>query len=150
MNAVSAISALAVCMLLAQSSAAQSVPTPVHWSTGKSIREPRGRVSVEVLAAIDSGWHLYALAGPDESPLATEIAIAKDDPAELLRVDQGRPKRLPADPSLVFDGSARFGVHLKPTAQSAGSAVHVLIRYQACNDRMCLPVRHETLVVPLR
>ncbi len=136
--------------------AAQTEPralNPVHWSIGKATAghgKPGSRFAVQVYAAIDPGWHLYALAGPDDSPLATEIAVAKNDPVQLLRVDQGRPKRLPGEPSLVFDGSAGFVLRLQAAPHTAGDAIHVLLRYQACNDRMCLPVRRETLLVPLR
>lgn len=131
---------------------------PVHWALHGVQPAARAgeRFEVRVDASIDPGWHLYALEEPQGGPIPTEIGIAEGDPASLLRVDSPPPRRLLDSGFQVvtayFEDAAQFTLRLRAdrAATAGGHALHVLVRYQACNDRMCLPPRNDTVVVPLQ
>ena len=146
-------------VLLAGSVTAAAAPRPpVQWQVksapAKAVK-PGSAVTVVVTGQPDPGWHLYALEEPDGGPVATEVALAEGDPADLLRVEESKPKVLPdanfGQPTRFFDGPAEFALHLRvlKAATAGPSQMHVLVRYQSCNDRVCLPPHTETIPVPL-
>jgi Disulphide bond corrector protein DsbC len=113
------------------------------------------KFNVALVGQIDSGWHLYALEEPTGGPVATIIGLTDGDPADLLRVEEAKPKIL-LDPLFnlqtgFFEGTADFTLHLQlaKDAPIGASALHVLVRYQSCNDRVCLPPHTDTVVIPL-
>jgi thiol:disulfide interchange protein DsbD len=134
------------------------VKPPVEWrikaAPTKPIK-PGGKFTVTIAGQIDPGWHLYALEEPQGGPVATEIALAEDDPADLLHVDEGKPKVLPDPlfdkPTGYFESAAEFTLHLQApkTAAPGGRSLHVLVRYQSCNDKVCLPPHTDAIEVPL-
>jgi Disulphide bond corrector protein DsbC len=71
-----------------------------------------------------------------------------------LPVEEGKPKVLPdllfQQPTGFFEGTAEFTLHLQ-MAKSVGDrpALHILLRYQSCNDRICLPPHTDTIEVPV-
>jgi hypothetical protein len=92
---------------------------------------------------------------PDGGPIATEIGLGPNDPLTLLNVDEPQPQNI-FDPVLrqqtgMFQGAADFTLHLqlprKPIARD--TILHVMVRYQSCSDKLCLPPHTETIEVPL-
>ena len=129
---------------------------PVTWRV-KAVGPVKAgaRFTVTLAGAIDPGWHLYALTEPDGGPVATEIALTEGDPADLLRVEQSKPKVI-FDPLFnvatgFFENAAEFTLRLQaPRDAAAGMhALHVLIRYQSCNDHVCLPPHNDVVEVPV-
>src|SRR5512132_2651501 len=121
---------------------------PVHVPAGGSVRVP-------VQLTIADGWHINANPAANENAIATEVSIA--GAAGLA----GTPPAYPApkveklsfdpDPLLVYDGATAIPVTVKAGAGAAGGA-HVLkgtIRFQACNDQVCLPPATLTFDVPI-
>ena len=107
-----------------------------------------------VAGTIDPGWHVYAMEEPQGGPIATQVGLAENDPAETLRVTSSKPQIAP-DASFgmstgVFESSVDFTLYLRAVpAPNAGDGLQVLIRYQACNDQVCLPPHTDTVPVPL-
>lgn len=129
---------------------------PVHWSANASlptIMQPGSRFAATLHASIDPGWHLYALPERDAFPLATEVALAQTSEADLLRVEEEKPRRSMDPDSHVltawFAQSATFTLRLAATTQHPPHDLQVLVRYQACNERMCLPPTNQTVTVQL-
>lgn len=159
MIALLAIVLLTATFAQAQEPLGNTDPQPVHWAVHSAPSGPvndGARFQVILEAKIDPGWHLYALQEPAGGPMATEISLPTLAAADLLRVDQGRP-RLAIDPQShlltnYFEGTAMFTLRLQANrSRSAGPhPLQVSVRYQSCDDRMCLPPRHQTLEVPLR
>lgn len=153
-------SAAALGLLLASGTHAEAAAKPVvHWQVKSAPTKPvkaGAAFSVVITGVPDPGWHLYALQEPDGGPFATEIALAEGDPADLLRVDESRPKVLPdanfQRPTEFFDGPADFTLHLRAFKDNGGNTtgLRVLVRYQSCNDRVCLPPHTETIPVALQ
>ena len=143
--------------------AASSLPThsqpalePVHWSADVQLPpalHDGSRFIVLLHARIDEGWHLYALQDKDTFPLSTEVALTRNASADLLRVAEEKPHRSIDPESHVVTGwfaqSTTFTLHLAATAGMPRN-LQVLVRYQACNERMCLPAKQVSVpVLPL-
>lgn len=148
---------LAMPLLACLAAAGAPVKPPVQWhikAAPKTVK-PGVKFTVTLVGNLDPGWHLYALEEPDGGPVATEIALTEGDPADLLRVEEGKPKLL-VDPLFhkpagYFDHTAEFTLHLQAARDTSAAAkdLRVLIRYQSCNDRVCLPPHTDQLTVPL-
>ena len=148
---------LAVVSLSPYTTANQKI-TPVHWQTKDASAKPLkpgAKFTVVLEAMIDPGWHLYALEEPKGGPTATEIALTEGDAADLLRVDQSKPKVLPdpvfQQPTGFFETAADLHppLQLAPDASPGPHTLHVLAKYQSCNDRLCLPPHTDTLEIPI-
>ena len=144
---------LAACCLSANAAAKPPVQWHVKTSPTKPIK-PGLKFNVTVTGDLDPGWHLYALEEPEGGPVATELALTEGDPADLIRVEEGKPKVLPdplfKKPTGFFEHSAEFTLHLQAARDAAptANALHILVRYQSCNDRICLPPHTDTIAVP--
>ncbi len=128
----------------------------VQWHIKAAPRTVKAgtKFTVTITGDLDPGWHLYALEEPEDGPVATEIALTDGDPADLIRVEEGEPKVVPdplfKKPTGYFDHSADFMLHLQAAkTPAASSQLRVLIRYQSCNDHVCLPPHTDTVNVPL-
>jgi thiol:disulfide interchange protein DsbD len=108
-----------------------------------------------VSGQVDAGWHLYALEEPDGGPIATQVALTEGDPANLLHVDESKPRivfdPLFQQPTGFFENTADFTLHLQlaKDAPAGTLPLHVLVRYQSCNDKVCLPPHTDTIDVPI-
>lgn len=139
-------------------STSPEIPRPVQWSLhgGAPHEVRRGqRLDLVLDATIEPGWHLYAMEEPEGGPMATEIGLEEGDPASLLRVSEAKPLRR-TDPAFQvvtasFETAAQFTLHVRmlASAKPGAATLHVIARYQACNDRMCLPPKNHTVDVPL-
>lgn len=145
-------------LMLLSSSHASAPPNPAHWSIQGLPAKPLApgtRFTLTLSSRIDPGWHIYAMEEPDGGPIATQIGLGPDDPVSLLKVDEPQPQNV-VDPVLrqptgMFQGEASFTLHLqlprKPIPRD--TVMRVMVRYQSCSDKLCLPPHTETLEVPL-
>jgi thiol:disulfide interchange protein DsbD len=149
---------LAILSLAVDPAAHAAVKPPVQWHVKTAPAKPvkaGSKFTVSINGQIDAGWHLYALEEPQDGPIATEIALTDGDPADLIRVEEAKPKVLPdpvfQKPVGFFTGSADFTLHLQlaKDASPGPGTLRVLVRYQSCNDRVCLPPHTDTVTVAL-
>lgn len=139
--------------------AAQQPGSPVHWRLTEIPREPL-RPGVEFPAAaqatIAPGWHLYALDEPEDGPLPLEFSTEPGGPVTLVSVGADPPERGPAPGTSTavnfYRGQPRFRLRLRAGPSLGGRTGQAIIniRFQACNDRMCLPPHTARLTFPLR
>ena len=147
----------AVLLMLAACASLYAAPMKpiVQWHIKAAPKAVKAgaRFTVTITGDLDPGWHLYALEEPEDGPVATEIALTDGDPADLIRVEEGEPKVVPdplfKKPTGYFDHSADFTLHLQAAKAPTASQLRVLIRYQSCNDHVCLPPHTDTVNVPL-
>ena len=147
---------LLVCLLPHTATAAPR--SIVQWSVKSSpvkALRPGEKFDVVVMGKIDPGWHLYALEEPEGGPVATVIGLTEGDPADLLHVDEDTPIMV-NDPLFqqeagLFQNVAHFTLHLRLAAHVAPGphALRVLIRFQSCDDHVCLAPHTDTVPVPL-
>jgi DsbC/DsbD-like thiol-disulfide interchange protein len=134
-------------------------PPPARWELDGLPKQPLAPGATIVLtlsAHIEPGWHIYALDEPEGGPIATQIGLAENDPLMLLAVDGPEPRMVP-DPVLhqptgMFQNAVRFKLRLRAprTPLPLDAVSHILVRYQSCNDRVCLPPHTDTLTFPLK
>jgi thiol:disulfide interchange protein DsbD len=96
-------------------------------------------------AKIEPGWHLYSLTTPAGGPIATTIRIADNAAVARFRVFEPTPKRA-LDPTLnleteTYEGAPVFLIEIETKKEAVAGPVEVVaeVRYQMCNDRVCLP-----------
>ena len=120
---------------------------PVAWSLESAAR---GRTAADapkfeakLKAAIDGDWYLYATDQPEGGPFPTKISLPEGSPFAIEGKITSPAPNTKFDPNFKmetksFAKSAEFNVPLKATTANVDElAVHV--RYQVCNDTLCLP-----------
>jgi hypothetical protein len=141
--------ALALGVMLATQ--APQAPAPISWSLTLSRQASvrRGETfGVRLVADIQPGWHLYSINQPEGGPMATEISLPAGQPFGFARaISETKPHAI-FDPSFgtqvrLHSDKAEFGLPVTVGANAAPGAatLGVEVRYQSCNDTLCLPPR---------
>jgi DsbC/DsbD-like thiol-disulfide interchange protein len=114
---------------------------------------PGALVTLSVWLDIQPGWHVYANPTGDKLSRPTTLAVAPEAPVKLIAIDYPPGERLdpaasPGSP-LAYRGSVRIPLRLQlDRAAPAGNLeLPIIVRFQACNDQLCLPPK--SLTVPL-
>jgi len=135
-----------------------TVAAPAHWTLTGLPAKPLAKGAsfhLTLECRIEPGWHIYALEEPEGGPVATQVGLDANDPVQLLAVDQSPPKMVPdvfyREKTALFEEQAKFDLQLKlpKTPIPRSTVLHVIVRYQSCNDRICLVPRRETIELPL-
>lgn len=97
-------------------------------------------------ATVDRGWYLYAQEQPPGGPTPLRIVVA--GPFEMAAPVEAPRPRVYADRNFdlftqIYRQSEAFGVAVRP--RGGGDELRVLVTFQTCNDRYCLPARTDTL-----
>ena len=150
----------ALTLLLCTPPLAAQVENPVRWSLalqGPKTVAAGSTVTLALTATVDEGWHLYSTTQPPGGPVATRITVAEGGPFELLTSPVGPAPRIAFDPNFsmeteFYDADVVFDVSVRvsETAPPGPYELVVNARFQACDERFCLPPRTERLVVPLQ
>jgi len=124
---------------------------PVQWKlTFDSPSAPPGsKILARLAAHIDPGWHLYSLTTP-KPPIATTAGLAENPAIAGFQVYQPKPL-IKLDPSFGVN-TETFGeevvflyeIGLKKDAPAGPAEITAQVRYQCCNDSMCLPPKRKT------
>jgi thiol:disulfide interchange protein len=130
---------------------------PIQWSlASEQAKAPPGSTAVARLTAkLDPKWHLYSPTTPPGGPIPTSIAVDPNPAVERVVIYQPKPDRK-FDPNFDldvdwYDTEAVFLVlaELKKDAPPGPFELTVQVRYQACDDRQCLPPRRKTVATTL-
>lgn len=143
--------ALAVAVLLAGPSriGAQRLD-PAQWSLEVEQQEapPGSHVLARLTATLEEGWHLYSPTTPP-GPIPTTIELAENPAIAGYEIHQ-QPPITEFDPNFnsdteTYEGEAVFLLDIQLTEDSGAGAVALTarVRYQLCNDRLCLPPRRK-------
>lgn len=123
----------------------QVIKWSAHVSAGDA--KPDAKVTVELDAKIDKGWHLYAITESKAGNISTAITAVA--PAKLTgKVEEDKPvlkydKNFEAQVE-YFENQAKFTVPVQLGHDGKGI---LSVYFQACNDRSCLPP--STVTVPI-
>ncbi|MGO9096209.1 MAG: protein-disulfide reductase DsbD family protein [Bryobacteraceae bacterium] len=121
---------------------------PVQWRlTAEPDRvAPGARILARLTARIEPGWHLYSLAAP-QPIISTSIRLAENPAISLVRIYQPKAHTT-FDPNFgvnvdSYQDEAVFllDVQTAPAAQPGPLELAATVRFQTCNDKMCLPPR---------
>ncbi|MEZ5307529.1 MAG: cytochrome c biogenesis protein CcdA [Pyrinomonadaceae bacterium] len=121
---------------------------PVNWKletgTVESGEAIRRIVHTKAVATIDDGWKLYSLNQKSGGPIATTFSTAKGSGFELKGTPSESIPKTKFDPNFKLDTSyfehkAEFTIDLVSNADVASDTAKVDVKYQVCNDSLCLP-----------
>src|ERR1017187_6188275 len=130
-------------------------PNNVQWSLSlePAAAAPGSKVLARLEARIDPGWHVYSTTSAGAIP--TTIKVAANAAVEKVRVFQAPPKKA-YDPNFqldteTYEGSAVFllELQLKPDAAEGAAEISAEVRFQTCNDKVCIPPRRRTVSATL-
>jgi len=106
---------------------------------------PGARGAARVVVMVRAGWHVQANPAANENSIPTTIAASGDAGLSMGAPEYppGRRVKLPIDdqPLSVYDGMFAIEVPVSAAA-SAPAGAHTIagkLRFQACNDQICLP-----------
>jgi thiol:disulfide interchange protein len=124
---------------------------PIQWTlTSEVTKAPAGAtVPLHLKATFQEGWHLYSLTTPAGGPIPTTAALAENPAVKAVKLYQPPPIRQ-LDKNFNLDTETfEKEVDLPLTAELAPDAkgpveLAANVRYQACNERQCLPPRKKT------
>ncbi len=126
---------------------------PTKWSLesdakGKSLKSNE-TFKAKLKAEIEEGWHLYSIEQPEGGPFPTKISLAENVPFVFDGKIESPSPIIKADPNFLvnnqpletkfFDRQAEFNLPVKTTSETSSDALAVNVRFQVCNDTLCLP-----------
>ena len=130
---------------------------PVQWTLSSDSQKaaPGSTVTLKLTAKLDENWHLYSLTTPKGGPIPTTAGLAENPAVAGFKLYQPKPARK-FDPNFnldteTFEKEAVFWItaDLKKDAPSGPLELTAQVRYQACDDRQCLPPRKKTASLTL-
>jgi DsbC/DsbD-like thiol-disulfide interchange protein len=117
---------------------------------------PGGVLPLLVVAQVPRGWHLYGLKQPADGPIPTRIEVGPGPLFQLAAPVSASGAEAAFDPNFGqvvewHDDSAAFRVPVRAsrTALPGTYRAEVLVSYQRCNERLCLPLQTDTLALAL-
>lgn len=125
-----------------------SAQNPVSWSLesdakGKTLKADE-KFSAKLKATIEGEWHLYAVEQPTGGPFPTKITVAENLPFQLEGKTTSPEPITKFDPNFGIDTkffakNAEFNIPLKANSEASGDSLAINVRYQVCDDTLCLP-----------
>jgi thiol:disulfide interchange protein DsbD len=125
---------------------------PVQWTLTFEPKSapPGSHVLARFAAKIEPGWHLYSLTTPKGGPIPTTSSLADSPVVGGFKILQPKPERK-LDPNFQIDTETfanevvlLYDVELKKDAAAGPAEVTAQVRYQCCNDRLCLPPKRKS------
>ena len=128
---------------------------PITWSLAapRDLKvKPGAQFEVVLTATIDEGWHLYSTTQPTGGPTPTRITLPPGQPFTLAAAPAGPEPKREHDPNFgmeteFYESAAAFSlpIQVASTAPAGRQRVEVHVRFQTCNDRLCLPPKTDKL-----
>lgn len=135
-----------------------TTPTIVRWSVSpvRATSRGPGQALIRVRGAIVDRWHVYSMSQKPGGPKALAFELEGANGFSLGTVKAPPPQKgYDAEFKMAtetYSGSPEFLIPVRWTSPlSDGAAeLHLIVRYQACSDRLCLPPLKEALAVEIR
>jgi thiol:disulfide interchange protein len=125
---------------------------PVQWTLAFDAKAapPGSHVLAKFTGTIQPHWHVYSITTPPGGPNPTTAKIADNPAVAGFKLYQPKPERK-LDPSFgidteTFSGQYEvlFDVELKKNAAAGPADIIANVRYQSCNDSICLPPKRKS------
>jgi DsbC/DsbD-like thiol-disulfide interchange protein len=122
----------------------------------KTAVKPGTSIVIELPAEVQEGWHVYGLAQLPGGPTPLRLTLDANEIVQVAGATSGTVPAKKHDAAFdldteVYEGS--FALHLpvqiKQHPVAGRNLVSVSVRFQACNDRVCLPPRIVHVSVPI-
>jgi DsbC/DsbD-like thiol-disulfide interchange protein len=127
---------------------------PVKWTISPAVTELRTDYAapVNLAATIDKGWYIYSITQKPGGPTPMTVSVAPSPPfsieggvtapAPVVVFDKEfniNTERYEGAPSFVVPVAAKIAAGAQP------QTLDIKVRFQACNETMCLPAHTVTL-----
>ncbi|WP_047495440.1 protein-disulfide reductase DsbD domain-containing protein [Terriglobus sp. TAA 43] len=125
----------------------------VKWNAAVT-KSTTTSVTVALSATIQDGWHVYALSQPAGGPMALKITIPTGAPFALQAPVPETSVIRHEDPTFKMETAyyltaVKLAFDVKKEAKAGTASIPLDVRFQACNDRLCLPPYTAHLLAPL-
>jgi thiol:disulfide interchange protein DsbD len=139
-------------VLAATATLAHAAQDPVQWSLApeKTTVAPGGTVLARLTATLEPGWHLYSPTTPKGGPIPTSVGLADSPAIASVHVYEPKPERR-FDPNFQLDTETYekeveflLAIELKKDTPAGILDLTAQVRYQSCNDKLCLPPKRKT------
>jgi Disulphide bond corrector protein DsbC. len=135
-----------------------STPTVVSWSATpvRATSRAPGEAMIRVRGNIIDRWHVYSMSQKPGGPKPLVFELEGGNEFSIGPVKGPVPqKAYDAEFKMAtetYSGAAEFLIPVRwKSALPAGTTeLRLIIRYQACSDKLCLPPRKEALAVEIR
>ena len=129
--------------------ATAQTPVPVQWSIAPlpaNTATSAKPIDATLTAVIEEGWKVYSLTQAPGGPVALVITVPKEQRFSTAGPAAGPLPHVAFDPNFNFDteyyeGKPTFKVpvRLAAGADARTETLRVVVVYQTCNQRLCLP-----------
>jgi thiol:disulfide interchange protein len=142
---------LALCVLVL-ASLAGAAEDPVQWTLEFDSKSaaPGSHLLARFTGTIQPHWHVYSITTPPGGPNPTTAGIADHPAVAGFKIYQAKPVRK-LDPSFGIDTETFsgqyvlwFDIELKKDAAAGPADITANVRYQTCNDTVCLPPKKKS------
>jgi thiol:disulfide interchange protein DsbD len=125
-----------------------SAQNPVSWSLESAARgktlAANEIVPAKLKANIEGDWHLYAVEQPEGGPFPTKISVSENSPFQIEGSVSSPNPITKFDPNFQIDTKffakqADFDFKVKPITAANGNDLAINVKYQVCDDAVCLP-----------
>ena len=143
--------------VFALASIAGAAEDPVQWALTFDSKSaaPGSHVLAKFTGTIQPHWHVYSMTTPPGGPNPTTASIAESPAVAGFKIYQAKPERK-LDPSFgidteTFSGQYEllFDVELKNDAAPGPADITANVRYQSCNDTICLPPKRKSAMAAI-
>ncbi len=130
---------------------------PVQWTLtfDSKAAAPSSHVLAKFTGTIQPHWHVYSMTTPPGGPNPTTAGIADNPAVAGFKIYQSKPVRK-LDPSFGIDTETfseqyvlLFDIELKKDAAAGPADITANVRYQSCNDTICLPPKKKLAMASL-
>jgi len=114
-----------------------------------------GTFKVTLSATVPDGWKLYSLKPAEGGPVATSITTG-DSAFAIDSISAPKPESYPDRNFGIFteiytaETAFQLAVRVRRTAKIGAAELPLLVRFQTCTNRYCLPPRTDTLTIALK
>jgi thiol:disulfide interchange protein DsbD len=126
-------------------------PDPIKWTIKPHLSEPvkaGDRFTVELVAQIETGWHLYSTERVEGGPTPTRILIPRGQSFEVAgEIDSPAPHSS-YDPNFqvatdYYEGAVPFMIPVRALANSSANStrLRLQVRYQTCTQTICIATK---------
>jgi DsbC/DsbD-like thiol-disulfide interchange protein len=150
---------LVLCLSVCGASFAQVPIQPVRWAASAIPKAPAKQgsgIEIDLSAEVQEGWHVYGLTQAPGGPTPLRVSLDENGVAQIVSVKSGTAPVKKHDPSFDLETesytqsfSLQVQTRVKQHPAMGNQSIPVSVRFQACNDRICLPPRTAHLSVPI-
>ncbi|HTW63448.1 MAG TPA: cytochrome c biogenesis protein CcdA [Bryobacteraceae bacterium] len=133
-------------------SLAGAAEDPVQWALTVEAKSaaPGSHVLAKFTGTIQPRWHVYSMTTPPGGPNPTTASIAANPAVASFKIYQPKPESK-LDPSFGINTETfaeqyplLIDIELKKDAPAGPADLVANVRYQSCNDTICLPPKRKT------